>query len=60
MREREVMRHAITGLTSAQIGAELGISENTVRKHFEHVYAKLAVRNRAAAVAALIAAGFLA
>jgi DNA-binding CsgD family transcriptional regulator len=53
------MRYAITGLTSAQIGAQLGISEHTVRKHFEHVYAKLAVPNRAAAVAVLLADGFL-
>jgi DNA-binding CsgD family transcriptional regulator len=59
-REQEVMRHAVTGLTSAQIGAQLGISEHTVRKHFEHVYAKLAVHNRAAAVARTVTEGFAA
>ena len=55
-REQQVMKHAATGETSAGIGRELGISEHTVRKHLEHVYKKLGVRNRAAAVAVLAAA----
>ncbi len=40
------------GLTNRQIGRELGISEGTVRKHLEHVYARLGVTNRMSAVAA--------
>jgi DNA-binding CsgD family transcriptional regulator len=55
-RERDVMKEAAAGYTSAEIGHHLGISEGTVRKHMEHVYAKLEVRNRAAAIAVLTAA----
>jgi DNA-binding NarL/FixJ family response regulator len=39
------------GLTNRQIGRELGIAEGTVRKHLEHVYARLGVTNRVAVLA---------
>ena len=40
------------GLTNAAIAERLWISPGTVKKHLDNVYAKLGVRNRAAAVAA--------
>ncbi len=51
-RERETVTLLARGLTNRQIGRELGISEGTVRKHLEHVYARLGVTNRVSAVAA--------
>lgn len=50
-REREVMRCVREGLSNAEIGRALVIELSTVRKHLEHVYAKLGVRNRTAAAA---------
>jgi DNA-binding CsgD family transcriptional regulator len=51
-RERELVTLLAGGLTNRQIGRELGIAEGTVRKHLEHVYARLGVTNRVAALAA--------
>jgi DNA-binding CsgD family transcriptional regulator len=53
-REREVVDLAAAGLTNREIGASLFISPGTVRKHLDNVYAKLGVRNRAAAVAVVL------
>ena len=39
------------GLTNTQIALELALSQRTVAKHLEHIYAKLGVANRTAAVA---------
>lgn len=44
---------ARTGGTNAQLAAELGISDGTVKKHLESVFGVLGVDSRAAAVAAL-------
>ena len=49
-REREVLDWVAAGKTDAQIAAILGISVRTVHKHLEHVYAKLGVEGRTAAV----------
>jgi len=49
-REREVIAHVARGLANAAIAVELSLSERTVAKHLEHIYAKLGVTNRAAAV----------
>ena len=38
------------GLTNGQISRRLGVSEGTVRKHLENIYARLQVSSRAAAV----------
>ena len=38
------------GHTNTQIGRRLGISEGTVRTHLEHIYGKLGVSSRTAAV----------
>jgi len=51
-REQELMVLVADGLTNRQIGRALGISEGTVRKHLEHVFGRLGVTNRVAAVAA--------
>jgi len=49
-REREVLRWLAGGKTDAEIGALLSISVRTVQKHLEHVYVKLGVETRTAAV----------
>ncbi len=50
LREGEVMRWLSCGKTDAEIAALLGISPRTVQKHLEHVYVKLGVETRTAAV----------
>ncbi|MDM0045909.1 helix-turn-helix transcriptional regulator [Variovorax dokdonensis] len=49
-READVMRWLMAGKTDAEIGALLSISARTVQKHLEHVYIKLGVETRTAAV----------
>jgi DNA-binding CsgD family transcriptional regulator len=49
-RERQVLELVAAGHTNAQIGRRLAISEATVRKHLEHVFARLQVTSRTAAV----------
>jgi DNA-binding NarL/FixJ family response regulator len=50
-REAEVLRYLSRGLTTAQTGNEMFISENTVKTHIRHILEKLDVSNRAEAVA---------
>ena len=50
-REREVVELVAEGLSNAEIGRALVIAPSTVRKHLEHVYEKLGVGSRTAAVA---------
>ena len=40
------------GLTNKQIGRQLGIVEETVKKHLQHIYDKIGVRRRALLVLA--------
>jgi DNA-binding CsgD family transcriptional regulator len=49
-REREVLDWVAAGKSDAQTAAILGISARTVQKHLEHVYVKLGVEGRMAAV----------
>jgi len=49
-REREVLAHASKGQTAAEIADALCISRRTVEKHLEHIYDKLDVESRVAAV----------
>jgi DNA-binding NarL/FixJ family response regulator len=51
LRERAVLELVAAGRTNVAIAHELGISPRTVAKHLEHLYRKLGVANRAAAVA---------
>ncbi|NDU71812.1 response regulator [Actinomadura sp. DSM 109109] len=50
-RELEVLRLVARGTGNREIAAELFISEATVKTHLTHIYAKLDVNDRAAAVA---------
>ncbi|MFE1575094.1 response regulator [Streptomyces fradiae] len=58
-REREVLELVARGTSNRGIARELFISEATVKTHLTHLYAKLAVRDRAAAVAAAYERGIL-
>lgn len=49
-REKEILEHLSKGLMYKEIAAELFISQETVRKHVYHIYEKLHVNNRVAAV----------
>jgi DNA-binding CsgD family transcriptional regulator len=49
-RERDVLHWVAAGKTDSDIGAILGISTRTVHKHLQHVYDKLGVETRTAAV----------
>lgn len=59
-RELELLALAADGVPGPEIAARLGVSPATVKRHFENVYAKLGVRDRAAAVAAALRAGLIA
>lgn len=49
-RQGQIVEQLRLGSTNAQIARRLHISEGTVRSHLEHVYARLGVTNRVAAV----------
>ena len=49
-REQEVFRLIARGLSNAEIGRELYISETTVKTHITHILQKLNLRNRVQAV----------
>jgi DNA-binding CsgD family transcriptional regulator len=53
-RERQVLSWVARGKTNAEIARLLWLAPSTVRKHLEHVYAKLGVNTRTAAVAHFI------
>jgi DNA-binding NarL/FixJ family response regulator len=58
-REIDVLREVANGNTNAEIAERLYISEATVKTHLIHIYDKLAVSDRAAAVARAYEKGFL-
>lgn len=58
-RELEVLTLVAKGRSNRQIGKDLFLSETTVKTHLVHVYAKLAVDSRTAAVAAAIRRGLI-
>ncbi len=50
-RESEVLKLVASGLSNQEIAAQLVITPGTVKKHLEHIYTRLDVHNRTAAVA---------
>jgi DNA-binding NarL/FixJ family response regulator len=59
-RELEVLALVAQGLTNSAAAERLFVSEATVKTHLVHIYAKLNVGDRAAAVAAAFERGLLA
>jgi DNA-binding NarL/FixJ family response regulator len=51
-REREVLRHAATGISNKELADRLAISEATVKVHLTRIFQKLGITSRAALVAA--------
>ncbi|MFD9623360.1 response regulator [Streptomyces virginiae] len=58
-REQQVLALVARGLSNPQIGRELLIGEATVKTHLLHVFEKLHVDDRTAAVTAAIAQGII-
>jgi two-component system nitrate/nitrite response regulator NarP len=56
-REREFLVALASGRTNAQLAHDFGTSVNTVKFHLKNLYDKLAVRNRAQAVALHLGGG---
>jgi DNA-binding CsgD family transcriptional regulator len=50
-REQAVLRLVAEGCSNHEVAAQLVVTPATVKKHLEHIYAKLAAHNRTAAVA---------
>lgn len=57
-RELQVLEQVVEGKTNKEIGYELGISQKTVEKHLESVYAKLQVSSRVEAAVMAIQKGY--
>lgn len=53
-REAELLSLLTQGLSNRELGKQLFISEATVKTHLAHIYAKLGVETRAAAIATAI------
>lgn len=58
-REREILQRAADGGSTRGIAEILVVSPGTVKTHFEHLYEKLGVRDRASAVAEGIRRGLI-
>ena len=56
-RQAEVLRLVADGKTDRQIAAELVLSEKTVGRHLENIFARLGVSSRAAATVVALRAG---
>lgn len=46
-RERQALALLLLGMTNKQIAQELRITEDTVKKHLQHIYRKVGVHRRA-------------
>lgn len=58
-RELEVLRLVADGMSNREVAKALFVSEATVKTHLNHVFGKLAVDSRTAAVAAARSAGLI-
>lgn len=58
-REMEVLRRLVLGHTNKEIGAELFISEETVKTHISRLLAKLDAENRAQAIVQALKRGLV-
>lgn len=58
-RQQQVLELMAEGMTNAEIGDELGVTERTVKAYAQELYDKLGVRNRAGAVAEAAKLGML-
>jgi DNA-binding NarL/FixJ family response regulator len=58
-REREVLQLTSQGLSNKMVARELALSPSTVKTHFENIYAKWGVSDRAAAVAKALRDGLI-
>lgn len=58
-RERQCLQMAAHGLTSADIGLKLGITERTANFHFSNLISKLGVLNRHEAIAKALTNGLI-
>jgi two-component system nitrate/nitrite response regulator NarL len=58
-REGQILKLVAEGLTAPQIGRQLCLATPTVKTHLHHVYEKLGVAERAAAVAEAMRRGLL-
>ena len=58
-RELEVLKLLAAGGSNKSIGLQLSLSENTIKSHISHIFAKLGVQNRAEAVSAAMQRGLL-
>ncbi len=58
-RELEVLRHLSYGRSTKDIAAELVVSDETVKSHLTHIYQKLGVGDRTAAVALALRRGLV-
>jgi len=58
-REQEVLKLVVDGRTNKQIGKELGVTEDTIKKHMQGILAKLDATNRASAAVKATRAGLI-
>ncbi|MFM2308426.1 MAG: hypothetical protein RLY87_546 [Chloroflexota bacterium] len=60
VRELDVLTHMVRGDANRAIALALNVSENTIKTHVSHIFAKLQVQSRAEAVAVALQRGIVA
>ena len=58
-REKEIVRHLALGEANKEIGAAVGITEQTVKSHVKNILSKLQVRDRTEAVTVALRRGII-